>query len=647
MKKRVLFSVLLFLLAVSFVSAGTPDYVGSWYIGKESLSEMIDYLVPIMLGGNGISDSEYDETSIRAAQIEYELAEEDIEDVFSLELKEDGTFISTSDGTSTEGIYFVSKDNVLTLKIDKVAVDYGTFDADFKKLNIDLLEEQLGFSVLLEKKDEYSKAFVYLWPEIEKGEDADIDIVKELIKKGADPNFGANYIGERLVSAAISNDCPEDVILYLTKHTEPKCINALDSYGETALLKALGRDEDASVSVVRALLDAGADVSLGESWGYNPLEYAIVYCSDDVALALIASSSKEQLNALNEDDRTCLGMELYKDEEASSSVVRALLDAGADISLGTLWGHNLLEYAVVYCNDDVALALIAEATVEQLTALNENDETCLSRALYNDKEASISVVRALLDAGADVTLGEACGYNPLEYAIAYCSDDVALALIDEATVEQLTVLNEDDETCLTIALSKDEEASFSVVKALIDAGADITIGEAWGYNPLEYAIAYCSDDVALALIDEATVEQLTVLNEDDETCLTIALSKDEEASFSVVKALIDAGADITIGEAWGYNPLEYAIAYCSDDIALALIAEASKDQLNTVNENNDRTCLGIELYKDEEASASVVKALIDAGADATIGKLWGRDLLSYAELYCTEEVVTLLSTALQ
>lgn len=279
----------------------------------------------------------------------------------------------------------------------------------------------------------------------------------------------------------------------------PSTLNAQQLSEE--LLNELERDEDASVDVVKALIAAGADVTSGESWGYNPLCYAMSYCNEDVKLVLISAATEKQVNTMSgyDSDETPLTCELNNDEDASVYVVKALIAAGADVTLGESWGYNPLCYAMSYCNDDVKLVLISAATEKQINTVEEGI-TPLLVELYNDEDASVDVVKALIAAGADVTLGGFWEYNPLLYAFDMCNDDVKLALISAATKEQINTAVEGI-TPLLIELGQDEYASVDVVKALIAAGADVTLGELWGFGPIKYAARYCSDEILRLLID--------------------------------------------------------------------------------------------------------------------------------------------------
>lgn len=432
----VLFCFLLLL------SCEKPKYVGEWYVGQESVSEIVEALTPEYLREYRNYHYGLVSQDTVAGLIEYKLMDSDEFDVL-LDLKENGKCLISSQGSSQEAKYSVSKDNVLTLTADDESIEFGSFNSDFTRLSIDVYKDFLGFVIPLEKKTENSKELVYLWPEIEKGENASIETVKTLVMNGADVNYGVNDDEERLFFAAISEGCAEDIVLYLIENTDPKYINVCNEDSETALLEVLSHGEKASYNIVKALLDAGADISTGILRGYNPLQYAILCCSEEIALEVIAKADTEQINKLTY-KMTCLGIALSRDKKASLAVVKALFDAGADITLGKSRDFDPLHYAIKYCSDEVALEVISQADAEQINTLN-NDMTCLGIALSKGEKASVAVVKALFDGGADGSTGDGLELSAAAYAKKYCSEEISLLLRERGPASQGNFVRLDSE----------------------------------------------------------------------------------------------------------------------------------------------------------------------------------------------------------
>lgn len=429
-KKIITLFVVATVLSLVLVSCGDPKYIGQWFFGRESAIKTIENLTPMLLKESGVTDNTSLEAKKMIGALEYQLMNIGENSFLQFELKDKNEISLTFSGMTIEGKYTVSKDNVLTVTANDTSLALGTFDSDYTEFIIsDDFESEVGFKIYLEKKDENSHDFVYLWPEIEKGEEASLETVMDLIKDGADANYGVNNYGERLVEAAIRKNCPENVILYIIERTNPDYINEFDVYNSTALIEELSKDEDASEKIVGALMDAGADITLGSYYGYNPLQYAIRYCSEEVILTMLGRATAEQVNTTKEDS-SCLMLELYKDEDASANIVATLLNAGADIMLGSYYGYNPLEYSIKYCNEDVILTMLSKATTEQVNMASD-DESCLILELSKDKNASINVIAKLIDLGIDKTKGKRWGYNPIDYAKAYCSPEVYQMLINQ------------------------------------------------------------------------------------------------------------------------------------------------------------------------------------------------------------------------
>ncbi len=144
------------------------------------------------------------------------------------------------------------------------------------------------------------------------------------------------------------------------------------------------------------------------------------------------------------------------------------------------------------------------------------------------------------------------------------------------------------------------------LKALIEAGADQTIQNKYGYTPLHFAIAYNKPDAIKALI-EAKAD--LNIQKNGYTPLHSAIMHNKP---DALKALIEARADQTIQDKDGYPPLHFAILNGKPDAIKALI-EAKAD-LNIQNKYGYTPLhSAIISYK-----PNAIKALIEAKADLNI-----------------------------
>jgi ankyrin repeat protein len=151
-------------------------------------------------------------------------------------------------------------------------------------------------------------------------------------------------------------------------------------------------------------------------------------------------------------------------KEGHASVVRLLLDQGADVGARTIDGKTPLHWACQWGQE--------------------------------------SVVTLLLDGGADMGAGTGNGWTPLHWASAEGRDSVILLLLDRGA--DVGVAGRLDWTPLHVASNYGRE---SVVHLLLDRGADITARTANGSTPLRLASQKGHASV-VALLREAVARLL-------------------------------------------------------------------------------------------------------------------------------------------
>ena len=218
-----------------------------------------------------------------------------------------------------------------------------------------------------------------------------------------------------------------------------------------------------------------------------------------------------------------------------------------------------LEVAVFCGKTNVVKVLL---TIDP-TLINTRGDACSSSLIYYaTQKGNPDIVKALIDAGADVN-GTNKDWRPIHLAAKEGHLDVVKVLIDAGA----DVNGTDNETPIHIAA---KEGHLDIVKALIDAGADLIATGDDGWTPLYYAVNESHSDVVKVLIDAGAGFKL---NRNGWTLIHRAA---EKGDLNLIKELIAAGADVN-----GTN-------------------------------NKDETPIHIAA---KEGHLDVVKELIDAGAD--------------------------------
>jgi ankyrin repeat protein len=227
----------------------------------------------------------------------------------------------------------------------------------------------------------------------------DLPTVHKLIKEHADVNAPANDGSSALLWAAYHRDAEMAKALLAAGAS----VDAANHYGVTPLLQA---SRNGDVQIMRAVLDAGADPTRWHADGETPLMAAARTGRVDAVKLLIDAGSF--VNAADPfQEETAL---MWASAEGHLEVVKALLAAGADPNLkahvSTLTerknadhpsgGFTALMFAVRNGHEDVARALIAAGA--DVKATNADGASATIIAIVNDR---FDLAKELLDLGAD------------------------------------------------------------------------------------------------------------------------------------------------------------------------------------------------------------------------------------------------------
>jgi len=227
----------------------------------------------------------------------------------------------------------------------------------------------------------------------------DLATVRKLIKEHADVNATANDGSAALLWAAYHANAEMTKALLAAGAT----VDAANHYGVTPLLQA---SRNGGVEVIRALLDAGAEPTRWHAEGETPLMAASrTGRVDAVQLLLSHGSFVNAVDPFQEESAL-----MWASAEGHLEVVKALLAAGADPNLkahvATITerknadhpsgGFTALMFAVRNGHADVARALIKGGADLKLT--NADGATATVIAIVNDR---FDFAKELLDLGAD------------------------------------------------------------------------------------------------------------------------------------------------------------------------------------------------------------------------------------------------------
>lgn len=267
-----------------------------------------------------------------------------------------------------------------------------------------------------------------------------LDAVKILIAAGADVNVAAPPPGVTIPifprQQNTSSSTPASQPLPAIERILPRSTPLPPSYGETALYWACVAG---NVEIVKALLAAGANVNLQDSWKRTPLVTALLGRHIEAADVLFA--------------------------------------AGADVKPADVWGLTALMEAADKDARDLIIAFIAKGA--DVNAHTEEHSTALIYTAWDDYVES---AKLLLAAGADPNLKRDDGTDALMTAAETGRTEMAAALI--AGHADVNAARNDGATALMLAAQNGRN---DVVRLLVAAKADVNAKTPQGVTALSAA----------------------------------------------------------------------------------------------------------------------------------------------------------------
>ena len=406
-------------------------------------------------------------------------------------------------------------------------------------------------------------------------EKGDINLAKKLLDVGADPNvtdeFGFTPLMRAVVSTNKSGITTGVVSSIITALCNSKCnVNApfvpskpSDSnvhYCEGSTALHMASDVLKSIRLcVQALVNNGAAVDARNVHGRTPLHIASM--RGHHRLIKLLAPSPESVH--------------FKDNDGCTPLYYACKNSHHECV-----GEFMVQIPGVVC-DLMKVANKYGAT--PLSVRGHNDQTILHVAC---KKGDLSIVKKVLEAGADPIITDRFGYTPLHYACENShlecvrefmvqAPDVVCDLMKVANnfgATPFSVRADNNQTILHVAC---EKGDLSIVKKVLETSADPNVTDILGCTPLHYA---CKNshlecvrafmvqipDVICDLMKVANkygATPLSVRTDNDQTILHVACKKGD---LSIVKKVLEAGTDPNAQDGRTFTPLMLAVQNVDD-----------------------------------------------------------------------------------
>jgi len=233
-----------------------------------------------------------------------------------------------------------------------------------------------------------------------------LDLVEPLLKAGADPNRKSKFIPLRIAAA---NGMDTVVRLLLDAGAD---VHARSESGWTALVSAAG---SGNIDVVQMLLDAGADPNADDNEGRTAYRQALERNNRDIAELLRPLTrdidGAEKPWRANKEGKSPERRLFAAAEAGDAEFVRRLLAEGTSADIADESFDTPLHHAAGKGHVDVIDALLEAGAPLDVSGCM--DLTPVLRAVY---DGELAAVRRLVEAGADIAATDSEGRNAVELA---------------------------------------------------------------------------------------------------------------------------------------------------------------------------------------------------------------------------------------
>ncbi|KAK6961298.1 ankyrin repeat protein isoform X1 [Biomphalaria glabrata] len=413
----------------------------------------------------------------------------------------------------------------------------------------------------------------------------ELECLSTLILAGADVNLSDRKFRTPLIIAVKLQDFQAFSLLI----QEGANLDIQDYHGNTALMRAT---KAGLVSYLDLLLQGGANTQLRNFAGKSALDLAVLKRNDNCLNCLLFNTHNFNVNAQCNLGRTAL---MYACSLCDEHLIKMLIHSGSNVNLKDFEGKTALMYLVD--KYDVRKKV---KTTQQISSI----DVC---------------VTILLNAGADVNSCDLNGRTALMLAAAYSDSSLDTLLTSGANI---SALNAEGRNVLFYAASNQLH---NHIEFLVERGGDIHLPDKNNETLLMYVI-------------KLRPHTIVRMNKHVRTAADV---KAELYFISMLETVLRCGSDIHMLDKTCTSAFMYAIKYSLDFPQLQLLLNYGAD-INVVNKHG-HSALSLSISTSQDCE-SLVRFLLEHGADPNIGMYEGKSPFSLGIFYRNIAVLDLLSS---